>query len=243
MKTLASVNKDSCKAFFKRVTQPIWLCYIGSLFVAFGLYWVVNHIVVPKYLIYCPFDDCIPFIADFGLAYGYWFLYLPVSFIHMLWHRDDDRQSRVDFRHFMQLFYITWGICLIVFIAFPNAIDFRPTPEEIGSYSFCTTGLSGTYSGFDLPNNVLPSLHCASTLAGCVGVLSSDFVRRSPAKTLYYLYYFTWSVLICASTVFVKQHSILDFFASAIIVALLYPLVYKVNWDPVVSKIKTIISK
>lgn len=228
---MSSITRDSVKDFFKKVTKPVWLISIGAMFAAFGVYWVINHLIVPEYLIHCRMDDYIPFIADFALVYVYWFAYLPIGMCQMLWHRDfGGAKGKLDFKRYMLLYFISWGICLVCYVVFPNAIDFRPSPEEIGYETFCTGGLALTYQGFDLPANVLPSLHCISTIATCVGILSSDFCKRSQFKSLYRAYYLLFTVLICAATVFVKQHSIIDFFASAGIIAVLYPLIYLVDW-------------
>ncbi len=237
MKVLPDITRESASSFFKKVTQPVWLLSIGGIFAAFGVYLIINHLVVPKYFIYCKLDDYIPFMADFALSYVYWFGYLPVAMVQMLWHREHGaNQADLDFRRFILLYFISWAICLICYVAIPNGIDFRPTPDEIGFDTFCTAGLSLTYSGFDLPANVLPSLHCTSTIACCVGILNSRFVRRSNFKTLYYCYYLAFTILICISTVLVKQHSILDCFVSMALIAILYPLIYKVNWKKVFNR-------
>jgi len=243
MKPMLSIDKEKSSVFLKRVTRPMWLLTLFSMIGAFGVYWVINHLIAPKYMIWCEMDDYIPFLANFALAYVYWFGFLPVAFVQMLWHKDDNTdRAKIDFIRFMRLYFISWVICLICYLLFPSAITFRPTPDEIGYDSFCTAGLALTYSGFDLPNNVIPSLHCTSTLACCVAMFSSDFVRRSPARVLYYIYYVLFAFLICSSTVFVKQHSILDFFASAAIIIVLYPLVYKVDWTPVVERLKALLA-
>ncbi len=233
MDTVRPLTKDH-RTLFKRVTQPIWLLSIGGLFAGFGVYMLINHLIVPTNLIHCAIDDYIPFYADFALIYVYWFAFLPGGFIQMLWHREDNiPNARLDYNRFMWLFFVSWAICLVVYIVYPNGIDFRPTSDEIGYDTFCSGGLALTYRGFDLPANVLPSLHCTSTLAVTLAVLSSDFVKRSPFKALYFTYYILFASLICISTVFVKQHSIIDFFVSAIELAVLYPIIYFVNWSSV----------
>jgi len=228
----ATVCRDR-NTLFRRVTQPIWLLSIGSLFAGFGVYLLINHLVEPTNFIHCALDDYIPFFADFALVYVFWFAFLPGGFIQMLWHRDDDSpKAHTDFNRFIWLFFVSWGICLVAYVLYPHAIDFRPSPEEIGYDTFCSGGLALTYEGFDLPRNVLPSLHCTSTLAVTLAVLSSDFVKRSPFKALYYTYYILFASMIICSTVLVKQHSIIDCVVSAIELAVLYPLVYCINWAP-----------
>lgn len=234
MDTVSSISNHSGVPLIKRVTQPIWLLSIGSLFAGFGVYMIINHLIEPVNLIHCTIDDYIPFFADFALVYVYWFAFLPGGFIQMLWHRDDKTpRAHLDYNRFMALFFISWAICLITYVVYPNGIDFRPSPDEIGYESFCSGGLALTYRGFDLPANVLPSLHCTSTLSVAAAILSSDFVKRSPFKALYFSYYILFTLLICVSTVFVKQHSIIDFFVSALEVAVLYVIVYFVKWDSI----------
>ena len=198
---------------------------------------IINHLIVPTNLIHCRLDDYIPFYAEFALVYVYWFAFLPGAFIQMLWHREDNTpRARINYNRFMLLFFISWVICLITYIVYPNGIDFRPTSDEIGYDTFCSGGLALTYRGFDHPANVLPSLHCTSTLAVTLAVLSSDFVKRSPFKALYFTYYILFAALICASTVFVKQHSIIDFFVSAAELAVLYPIIYCIDWSRIFKR-------
>ena len=231
------IDRGCSLPLFRRVTQPIWLLSIGAMFGGFGIYMIINHLIVPTHFIHCRLDDYIPFYADFALVYVYWFAFLPGGFIQMLWHRDDGSpRSRLDYNRMMWLFFVSWVICLAVYIIYPNGIDFRPTSDEIGYETFCSGGLALTYRGFDLPANVLPSLHCTSTMALSLAILSSGFVKRSPFKALYYTYYILFAVLICASTVFVKQHSIIDFFVSAVEVAVLYAVIYFIDWSAIRNK-------
>lgn len=226
--------RSAPKNFFRRITQPFWLISIAAIFASFGVYYMLNHTIMPEnaHAIYCKLDDYIPFNEWMALPYVYWFGFIPAGIVQVCWHRDDGRtNARRDFWRFTALLYLGWYISLLCFIIYPSTITFRPTPDEIGFDNFCAAGLSLTYSGFDEPVNVLPSLHCTSTLAVSIGILRSDFVKESRFKWIYYLYYVTICTLICAATVVVKQHSIIDVFAALGLMAVLYVLVYVVKWD------------
>lgn len=45
-----------------------------------------------------------------------------------------------------------------------------------------------------------------------------------------------WQILICASTVFLKQHSIIDVFAGCLVTLLFSVICYKVNWRKMLGK-------
>jgi membrane-associated phospholipid phosphatase len=104
--------------------------------------------------------------------------------------------------------------------------------------SGCSAGaLVAAIYAADTPTNVLPSMH----VVGCLGVMAAvfdgeDFAHRGR------WFFVLWGVAICASTVFVKQHSILDVIAGIAFSVILYLLIYVVLRKPldrIGTKIKT----
>ena len=91
-------------------------------------------------------------------------------------------------------------ICVVIFLAFPSCI----TRPELAVSDFFTGVLSLVYF-FDTPTNCFPSMHCLFAYLVFRQSLSSP-----GAKLWYKLICAVFTVLVCLSTLFVKQHVIAD---------------------------------
>lgn len=91
-------------------------------------------------------------------------------------------------------------ICGVIFLAFPSCI----TRPELAVSDFFTWVLSLVYF-FDTPTNCFPSMHCLFAYLVFRQSLSSP-----GAKLWYRVFCAVFTVLVCLSTLFVKQHVIAD---------------------------------
>ena len=76
---------------------------------------------------------------------------------------------------------------------------------------------------FRSPACILPSMHVLVSLVLAAAVLKSECLR---GKTLIKAGACVLSVLICAATVFIKQHSIVDVYAACALFVPIYFAVY-----------------
>ena len=106
---------------------------------------------------------------------------------------------------------------LLFCLVFPNGQDLRPAvfPRE----NVFTMLVARIYAS-DTNTNVLPSMHVIGSVAACIGAWYSRALRRWFPLVL------VVAVLIILSTVFVKQHSILDIFAGLLVCLPLWWLIY-----------------
>lgn len=75
----------------------------------------------------------------------------------------------------------------------------------------------------DASVNVCPSIHCQSSACMAIAFSGSTLAKDRPwLKVLA----FSWAVLICASTVFTKQHSIIDVFCGLAVAFIWVPVLY-----------------
>ena len=75
----------------------------------------------------------------------------------------------------------------------------------------------------DASVNVCPSIHCQSSGCMALAFSQSTLAKHRPAlKVLAW----TWALLICASTVFTKQHSIVDVVCGLALVVVWVPFLY-----------------
>ena len=94
-------------------------------------------------------------------------------------------------------------------------------PTDFPRDNIFTDVVKELYS-YDTNTNVCPSIHVLGSMAVCLPGLRSTTLRGWGWKT----FFIVSDVLICASTVFLKQHSILDVFAALALTAVAYPIVF-----------------
>lgn len=187
---------EKCKNWVKENPHCLLLLYVVPYLIwFFGL----EQFSTPKYWIVCPLDDLIPFNEYFIVPYVLWYLYFVGALFYFAYK---NRES------FLKLAFVMFSgmtISLIIYTFWPNAIDLRA--EIVGDSIFCK--LAELLRSVDTPTNVCPSIHCSSTLAVHWAVMNyGGFKHPKLTKAASGIL----AVLICMSTVFLKQHSIVDVF-------------------------------
>lgn len=151
--------------------------------------------LVPHYITNVALDRGIPFVKEFVIPYVLWFLYLPFGLIYTGIHSK---------REFYKLFLFLFGgmvLSCTAFMLFPNAQSLRPGLPGSDPFSLLIKFIYAT----DTPTNVCPSMHVLFSIAVNAALWHMDTLKKS-SKLLSLLL----TVLICLSTLFIKQHSILD---------------------------------
>ena len=144
-----------------------------------------------------------------------------------------------DIENFKKLaVYLATGMTmfLVVSYVYPNVLNLRP--EVISGNGIIDKMVKGIYNN-DTPTNVFPSIHVYNSIVVYVAIFKSDF--RNKYKALNVLC-FVLSVLIIMSTVFLKQHSIVDVVGAFLMAAVFYIPVYVINAEKVtkINSIKTL---
>lgn len=161
---------------------------------------------------YLPLDDKIPFLPGFILAYVLWYPFLIVPVVVTL--LKDDRRAFIRYAAFI---IAGFSISLLICMIWPNCQLLRPA--VVDTSTLCGWLVNAIYSA-DTPTNVLPSMHVVGCMAVLAVTFDSKYLKkvRIPAVII--------AVAICAATVFVKQHSILDVFAALALSLVLYLVIY-----------------
>ncbi len=178
-----------------RTLRPIVLFLISYL-VLFDL--VEKLHPVKLHVIDCSLDHYIPFIEIFVVPYLAWFFFIGLTGL-VLYLKDFDV--------FVRFAYATmFGMALFIVISFvyPNGLELRPDYFERDNIFVTLTKM--VYK-MDTSTNVLPSIHVYNTVCAMFAIWESEYFRdrktiRSGSLIL--------SILICLSTMFLKQHSIVD---------------------------------
>ncbi|MBQ8212522.1 MAG: phosphatase PAP2 family protein [Clostridia bacterium] len=158
-------------------------------------------------------DAAIPFCEWFVIPYYFWFVFLIGMVIYSLLF--DIRA----FRHYMWFVILSYSVTAIIYIVWPNMQPLRPM--EFPRDNWMVDIVKNLYD-FDTDTNVCPSIHVLGSLAVCFAGLHSKTLRHWGWK----LFFVISTVLISLSTVFLKQHSIIDVYAALAVGAVCYVLVY-----------------
>ena len=184
-------------------TYFYWLLWISIAF--FTVYPTCNWVTMQRSHVlnlYVSSELTIPFIPEFVWAYLslYLLFLIPPFFLN---HQRMDVLGR-------QLIGVTL-FCGLVFLLLPTELGFERAVPESPFYS----ALFANLFAIDLPHNMVPSLHVAFSALILFTLLKDS--RSTPARSLFG----AWLVLICASTIFVHQHHLLDV-ATGLLVAMFF---------------------
>lgn len=181
----------------------------------FALYFLTENLIPPEKCtpMHMWLDDLIPFNEWFILPYTFWYVLVVFSLGYfLLYHVDSFKR--------LQTYIIITQICaMAVYIAFPSRQDLRP--ETFPRDNFLTQVIGWLYA-FDTSTGVCPSLHVAYSFG-----IASVWTKEKQAHPAWKAFVVVATALICVSTMFVKQHSAVDFFAALPVCLLAEAIVYR----------------
>lgn len=169
-------------------------------------------------VIYSRLDDYIPFAEFFVIPYFIWFVYIAAGYIFLL------LTSREEFVRLCIFLYTGMTLCLLIYTVFPNCQQLRVDYETLGRNNILIEAIRSLQS-MDTPYNVFPSIHCLNSIGMHIAIAKSNKINKH--RNIIVWSSFLLMILIILSTVFVKQHSILDIFAAIALSVPLYFLAYK----------------
>lgn len=164
--------------------------------------------------VHCPLDDQIPFCEYFLIPYLLWFVFLIGIQIYTLLY---DTES---FKKFMKFIIVSYSLAIVIYMLFPNCQELRPVIFE--RENIFTKFLEGFYQ-FDTNTNVCPSIH----VVGSVAVMLCGWDCKSLNTAGWKTFFGISAFLISISTVFLKQHSVLDIIAAVPVCMAAYLVAYQ----------------
>jgi membrane-associated phospholipid phosphatase len=197
----------SAKSLWRNHRQLILVLVLWAVYLT-AFFWL-KHIITPMYYIYSPLDDRIPFVKWFFPVYCLWYPYLVLPLLYLYF------TARRDFMKLQYYLFTGFFICVAFYAVYPNAIDFRPA---VTGNDWISAAMRAMYS-IDPSNMVTPSMHVYSSVAILLGLTQSEKTRKKRGLLLFSL---VLTLLICASTVLVKQHSIIDVFWGILLALVLF---------------------
>lgn len=165
--------------------------------------------VRPVFLMHTALDDRIPFVKEFVVFYVLWFLYVAFGLIYT---------ALTSKRDFLRLFIFFCGGMVVantIYTLFPNGQNLRPAVTGNDPFSAVIRIIYST----DTPTDVCPSLHVINAIAVDAALRHSEgFSKKKYRVVLSFLF----AVLVCLSTVFIKQHSVVDVLGGLTVAAAFY---------------------
>ena len=145
----------------------------------------------------CPLDDLILFNEWFLIPYLGWFVFLIGMLLYTF------LCDTASFRKMMYFIMITYGTAMLVYLVYPTSQELRPV--EFERDNVLTQFISWFYT-FDTNTNVCPSIH----VLGAMSVVCTAWHAPRFATIGWRAVFVALGFLISISTVFMKQHSIID---------------------------------
>ena len=204
-------------SWFKKNPYMIAIGYLAFYLVVFS--WL-EKTVVPQYIIHSALDEYIPFCEAFIIPYMLWFVYIPGMFIWMK-HRGWEDYSRLCLMMFSGL-----TVCLLIYYVYPTGLNLRLADDT--HKTGILYNLVRHIRAVDTPTNVCPSIHVMNTVMCFQTVCSLEHLKH---RRLTIAVHFVIMVLICASTVLLDQHSVVDVICGAMMSFVFHGLVYQVEWN------------
>lgn len=174
-------------------------CFVFNSLIYTGLQILMKD--VKRFDLTTSYDNAIPFVPEWVFIYLGCFLFWAVSYILIT------RQGKEGWYHFAAGDYLSRILCGLFFILIPTT---NSRPEVLGD------GLAQVLMRFvyqvDAPTNLFPSIHCLVSWLCFIGVRGKNYVPK------------WWRVFSCvsacavfASTLFTKQHYIIDVIAGVVL--------------------------
>lgn len=181
----------------------------GLLFLTVERLWIRES----YYPVSCALDSAIPFCEFFLIPYLFWFVFLAGIHIYTLLY---DVES---FKKLMKFIIVSYSLAMVIYVIFPNCQELRPAvfPRD----NLFTRFMTGFYQ-FDTNTNVCPSIHVIGSIAVLLCAWNSKHFRTPGWRGAFTI----TAVLISISTLFLKQHSVIDVVAALPICVIAYLYAY-----------------
>lgn len=196
----------------------LWL--LVGWFGFFILFFLTENFILAEkcFPVWCRLDDWIPFCEWFLIPYVFWYFLIALSLGYFLFYHV------ASFKKLQTYIIITQVTAMAIYILFPTRQDLRP---DVFPRDNLLTRCIGFLYSIDTNTGVCPSLHVALSLG-----IASVWLKEKQAHPAWKAFVAVAATLICLSTAFIKQHSVVDFFAAIPVCALAEYLVFKrIKWN------------
>lgn len=179
-------------------------------------FYLEKHITTDYHLIHTAIDDKIPFIEYFIVPYTLWFLFIAVTVGYFFFFGE-----KSEFYRLIILLFSGMTIFLIVSTIYPNGLQLRP--ETFTRDNIFVDMVRQLYA-VDTSTNVLPSIHVYNSLGAYIVISHCSKLKQYKWVQIFTL---LLTISIILSTMFLKQHSVIDVVAAFFMAGIMYVIVYR----------------
>lgn len=168
-----------------------WLVY-------FAMYFITEYLNPNNSgtAVSCSLDYKIPFLEIFVIPYVGWYLLIAVSLLYFALYNVEN------FKRLQIFIIVTQVTAMVIYIIFPN---FQPLRPDVYPRDNFLTDIVALLQTADTNSNVCPSLHVAYSIG-----IASIWLKEKDAKWWIKTLIVIFCILVCLSTAFIKQHSVID---------------------------------
>ena len=203
------------KKLLSKYNHAIAILYLPFYLVCFFSLEAKN--TTDYYVIESGLDHYIPFCEWFIIPYLLWFAYIVATVVYFFF------TNKRDFTRLCLFLFVGMTICLAIYYIWPNGHHLRQDLAALGRENIFTRMVAHLYT-IDTSTNVCPSIHTLNSVGACIAIFHSNALKNKKWIRIGSL---ILSISICLSTVFLKQHSILDVFAAMAVAVPLYLIAYR----------------
>lgn len=201
--------------------KPIYLIIFLIIFQC-SMYFFTKLTNPDYHILTSNLDNKIPFIPYFIYFYVIWYLLLLLVPL-LIYNKDKET-----FYKYFTSYSISIIICGIIFLIYPTILERMP----IEGNNLSTNLVRLIYKLDDPAVNCLPSMHCLFCYFFIFGTLFNNRIEKKYQYGILII-----SILIVLSTLFIKQHIIIDAISSLIIACLCWLIVKYTKLDTKVKKL------
>ena len=198
------------KAFLEKYQSLKYLIYF---FIAYMIGFMIlenqdfSHMIITDTWI----DQYIPFNEYFVIPYVLWFVFMVLGFAYFVFI-DQSGVKRTYFYLFLGM-----SSSLLIYALIPTGQNLR---VQLYNDNIFQCLVSFIYS-VDSSTNVCPSIHVYNSVMMCVSLLKS---RKIKQHTWLCFLIIVLAILICMSTVMIKQHAFMDIVWALVLAIVIYSI-------------------
>lgn len=190
-----------------------WVFLYALIYMPWFIY-LEKHVVKDYNIIHTAFDEKIPFIEFFIVPYTLWFAFIAVTIAYFFF------TDKSGFYRLVTFLFTGMTLFLIISTVWPNGQVLRPT---VFARDNIFVDMVKQLYRTDTPTNIFPSIHVYNTIGACIAIMRSEKLKQ--VRWIQYSSLILGGLIIL-STMFLKQHSIIDVTGAGLLAIIVYHFAY-----------------